>query len=631
MASISPTPQTTPTSNGLVRTPAMRSSTAPMSARAAARKPAIRGNSGSSGPSKATDSSYDDDSRAEHAQLVEELRQQVQKAEIASEQYQKELEILQMRLDEAVGERNILEDQVSQKDTEAEAVHAETKDIMRQKKELEQAHNTEKAMMLKEREERVNREQELQGIIKRLNETIRQKEMRTYVDGDRPVMSRSGIYALITTQDYQLIESPASFRSRASPDLDPGQFAPSAQLERSPSRNNSKLLLQKDKMIESLRLELAEVQIKVAEIEHLGDGRLQEIEKQLLDTRMANARLMEDNESFQLLLSEKTLKGDFTTESRPETAAGMGTLADELEFAGDGGEGERSEAYKKLEAELKSCRDSNKALTLYIDKIIGRLLQHEGFEHIILGNDEQPKIPTKLTDKALPPPPPGEQGPSFLQRARSVVAGKTGRPPPKPRPMSYMPSTTAEVAPTAHENPETAPSIPLTRGHRRSRSDQATENPVAAAIVGQMRRGSPLRTSSGGPTSPGISPSMSPSMSSNRSPFILSGNPPNSRVTSGSGPPTGERSSRTNSMLSEHSGEVNSQDTASPPREKQGPNALPGAVMKQNQLRPLRLVRENTLLEDDEAARKKANRGSWMPTWFNRAGGVENEPMKPPT
>lgn len=143
---------------------------------------------------KSTDTSYDDDSRAEHARLVEDLRQQVQKAELASEQYQKELEILQIRLHEAVGERNILEDQISQKDIEAEAVHVETKDIMRQKKELEQNHYAEKTMMLKEREERVKKELELQGIIQRLNETIRQREMRAYVDGDRPVMARSGMY-----------------------------------------------------------------------------------------------------------------------------------------------------------------------------------------------------------------------------------------------------------------------------------------------------------------------------------------------------------------------------------------------------------------------------------------------------
>src|SRR6266513_5730514 len=93
----------------------------------------------------------------------------------------------------------------------------------------------------------------------------------------------------------------ATLRSRTSPDVENGQFAPSAQLQRSVSRNNSKLILQKDKVIESLRLELAEAQIKLVESDNLGGTRLQDLERQLLETRMANARLMEDNESFQLL------------------------------------------------------------------------------------------------------------------------------------------------------------------------------------------------------------------------------------------------------------------------------------------------------------------------------------------
>jgi hypothetical protein len=163
-----------------------------MSARGAAKKPPVRGSSGLSGRVKSTDSTYDDDLRAEHAQLVEDLRQQVQKAEIASEQYQKELDMLQMRLDEVASERNVLEDQISQKDTETEAVQAEAKDIMRQKKEMEQAHYSERAMMLREREQQLTKEQELQSIVQRLNETIRQKEIRAQVEGDRPVMSRSG-------------------------------------------------------------------------------------------------------------------------------------------------------------------------------------------------------------------------------------------------------------------------------------------------------------------------------------------------------------------------------------------------------------------------------------------------------
>lgn len=143
---------------------------------------------------KLSQSVNEDDSRAQHAQLVEELRQQVQKAEIASEQYQKEVEMLQMRIQEVVGERNTLEDQILQKNADADAVHTEARDILRQKKELEQAHKAERELMLKEREDHIHKEHELQGIVQRLNETIRQKEMRTHVDGDRPSLSRSGMY-----------------------------------------------------------------------------------------------------------------------------------------------------------------------------------------------------------------------------------------------------------------------------------------------------------------------------------------------------------------------------------------------------------------------------------------------------
>jgi len=153
---------------------------------------------------KSVDSSYDENSRADHAQLVDDLKLQVQRAEIASEQYQKEVEVLQLRLHDAVGERNNLEAQISQKDVEVVSVHTEAKETLRQKKELELSHHAEKEMMLKEREHLVNKEQELQSIIQRLNETIRQKEMRAHVEGERPVMSRSGTFVRDLTANDQL-------------------------------------------------------------------------------------------------------------------------------------------------------------------------------------------------------------------------------------------------------------------------------------------------------------------------------------------------------------------------------------------------------------------------------------------
>jgi chromosome segregation ATPase len=166
-----------------------------MSARAAARKPVSRTNTGLSGANKATDSGIED-LKAEHAQLIEEMRQQVQRAELASEQYQSELEVLQKRLQEVIGDRDNLEDQISQSHADAQASQEEARDLQRRSNQLEQDHQAEKAMMLKEQDERATKAQELQGIVQRLNETIRQKELRAQVDDDRPAVSRSGMYKL---------------------------------------------------------------------------------------------------------------------------------------------------------------------------------------------------------------------------------------------------------------------------------------------------------------------------------------------------------------------------------------------------------------------------------------------------
>jgi len=83
-------------------------------------------------------------------------------------------------------------------------------------------------------------------------------------------------------------------------------------------------------------------------------------------------------------------------------------------------------------------------------------------------------------------------------------------------------------------------------------------------------------------------------------------------------------SSSSNSAYSRDSGEV-----PSPPRNSAGNTTYTGAVMTQSKLRPLRLVQENkemetlkerrqsVITEEEAAARKKANRGSWM-GWFNK-------------
>jgi hypothetical protein len=407
--------------------------------------------------------------------------------------------------------------------------------------------------------------------------------------------------------------------------------------------------MQKDMVIESLRLELAEAQIKLVEMEHMGGDRLQELERNLLETRMANARLMEDNESFQLLLGEKSLNGDIMKtdliQGSPNSGtAGLSSLAEELESA----EGE-SDNYRRLEAEVKGLREEKKALTLYIEKIISRVLQHENFETIL---DTKPDGPE---DKALPPPPKDEiappPAPSVIKRAMSVVGPKRQRPASqlisstvanalqdeinaaaKSRPQSQIyPGPPPLHTPVTTEDPSRAPSIPLGRTtsvsrsqrHRRTQSTQSVELAGAAAVVNQMFQGS--GNTSNGPISP-----VSPGTTIPRSNYF---NGTALRDASSTPPrPVGLRSSSAQHSGLRDSESAMSRDSTevpSPPRNSSGNTVFTGAVMTQNKLRPLRLVqekqeadsekarRESMIAAEEDAARKKANRGSWI-GWFNR-------------
>jgi len=353
---------------------------------------------------------------------------------------------------------------------------------------------------------------------------------------------------------------------------------------------------------------------------------MQEVERLLLEARMTNARLMEDNESFQLLLSEKTLNGDFAKgefgfmssaanadalsalEGRPLAAS----LADELSEAAEG----ESDNYRRLEAELKSAKDQNKALTLYINKIIERLLQHQDFE-AILDQSSDFKPGAVNTNKDLPPPPPPKEqasGASILQRAKSV-AMSAGR---RPRPMSQMPATQSAVT-----DPDTAPSIPFGLGRSssfraRPKSEQYTGGP--AHVVNQMYKG--------GQTSPPIHGPQTPRHSQSFfAPPAVGGNPnAAARVPSATQVPTmgnfpGMKSET--SSTSGESGEVTTPPSNSPPR------AEKATTFAGNKPRPLRLVQDHPenmrKVSDSIENDPKAKRASWMGWAFGKKDEVGTE------
>ncbi|KAI1085259.1 hypothetical protein F5B20DRAFT_575726 [Whalleya microplaca] len=582
------------------RTRSIRGGT-PMSARAAAHR--------ASSSLSISQTNADNEARAETVALIDDLKDRLQKADATSEQHRKQAEVLQSRLDEALKEQAKMEERVHENEEQIETLCNEKRDSARQMREMEAIYEAERSSMMKEKEEMSNREEEMQAVINRLKDTLNQRN----AEDDRPTRHSNN----------------------SSPSMDSGNFAPPSSVQRSDSRNNSKLLLQKDKLIESLRLELAEAQIKLVESENQGGGRVHEVERLLMEARMANARLMEDNESYQLLLQEKTLHGDFgkgdfsymggvntnqdalmalegrssarnSTGPPPETpGTSLTSLADELGAATDDATTDAGDEHtRRVESELRALKEQNKALTLYINKIIERLLQHQEFEHIL--DQSSDFKPGANVHKDLPPPPADGAGvgASLLQRAKSIATGNNNAQRPKPRPTTMIYSHSQ--APSAHSNPETAPSIPIGLGRsqsvRRGGRPMSEQFTGAAGIVNAMYKGPD------GPISPTFS---NPSRHSQT--FFSGVSTPRMSSSTHTGAPSSsgnfpgmrsETSSVSGDSASVGDGTSSSQ---SPPRAGSSNGHEKGTKFEGNKPRPLRLVQENS-----DRVEKENKRASWI-------------------
>ncbi|RCI09270.1 hypothetical protein L249_1513 [Ophiocordyceps polyrhachis-furcata BCC 54312] len=549
------------------------------------------------------------DARAEAASAVEDLQQRLAREETRSEQFMKQADVLQAKLDDAISASSRLEDRVHEFEEQIDVLNNDKRDATRQMREMETIYESERSAILKEKEELANREEEMQAVIQRLKDSLAQRNNSVAAaddDSGRPSRQRESTGDDATTA---LTMDGAAVTS-SSPSLD-GSFAPPSSLQPDPA---------KGKLIESLRLELAEAQIKLVETDNQDGSRLQELERLLVEARMANARLLEDNESYQLLLQEKTLKGDFaqtdfsymSANANQDALAALegkssSCLADELSTAAAAGDLE-ADRDRRLEAELKSVKEQNKALTMYINKIIGRLLQFQDFESVLSSSGAPADINKDL------PPPPGVKQPSFLQRARSMAVGTPATQSMKPRPMSYMP--TSGTAISGHTDPDTAPSIPIGNLGRSASTRRA--RPHSEQFIGA----SAFRGSPDGKSSPPYNPRHSHTLFS---PPALSGNPnaaarnpsgsSNNSQPAASGNLPGLRS-ETSSLSGTESGGVSTPPSQSPPRS----HADKQTTFAGGKPRPLLLVQEKA-----DITPPPNKRASWLQSWTGWAAGGKKE------
>jgi hypothetical protein len=73
----------------------------------------------------------------------------------------------------------------------------------------------------------------------------------------------------------------------------------------------SSVIKEKDREIDGLKLELADMEVRLAEQTNSAVSRSRQVEEALLQARLENIRLAENVESYQMLLQDRTLKGEY--------------------------------------------------------------------------------------------------------------------------------------------------------------------------------------------------------------------------------------------------------------------------------------------------------------------------------
>lgn len=116
---------------------------------------------------------------AQATQMLDELKEELRRSVALAEDYRRQIHQLQSRFDEASHEQEKLELQLHERDGKIDGLEAERKELLRQRRELEDASNAERAFMAEEKQRMVDQEHQLRSIIQRLKDTLAQRSSRS--------------------------------------------------------------------------------------------------------------------------------------------------------------------------------------------------------------------------------------------------------------------------------------------------------------------------------------------------------------------------------------------------------------------------------------------------------------------
>ena len=175
--------------NSLTRSPSQRTpNSLSRPARGVASRPPSSRNYFSSDNS--TEDTDVDDARGEHALLTDELRERLRKAEIASEDSQRQLNILQEQLKDSMKDYGNLEEQLHESQLKVDNMEVEKLSWMREKNQLEKDFDSERVVFMAGQAEAQKREEDMQHSMKRLKENFAQRELRMTTESSQ-TLSRS--------------------------------------------------------------------------------------------------------------------------------------------------------------------------------------------------------------------------------------------------------------------------------------------------------------------------------------------------------------------------------------------------------------------------------------------------------
>jgi hypothetical protein len=126
----------------------------------------------------------DANSRAEAAHLMDDLRQRLQKAELAADDLKRHNDALQTRLDALNKDQAKQEDKMHEDDERIEDLENAKRELLKQKRELETIFEAERAAVMKDQEAAAVREEELQSVIQRLKDSLSQRDSLKPISSD---------------------------------------------------------------------------------------------------------------------------------------------------------------------------------------------------------------------------------------------------------------------------------------------------------------------------------------------------------------------------------------------------------------------------------------------------------------